>query len=119
MSAQLEALARALGLVWCYYDGAGRKQTAPPDSIRAVCTAMGYPAGNRAEIAASLEQAETGKTLPDWLEVEADSPAFLELPEPSDWILHCEDGSILEIPVTTMPIFRSTYSRPGRAPAPI
>jgi len=105
MSPVLHSLARALGLEWQYWDGAGQHQTAPDESLRAICAALGYDAWDDARAGDSLARLDAARAaclLPSWLVVDAQYDYWLGVnaPDGTDWQLSCDDGVLCTGQVT-------------------
>lgn len=136
----LHDLAALLGIVWKYWDGAGRHQEAPDETLRMVCEAMGHPARTERDAAASLateEARRNARLLPEFDVVEAERPAQIPLPggAPVKWRLELEDGQVFEgtaswlIDLPALPVgyhFLETQndrmallSAPARLPEPV
>lgn len=93
MSDALDRLAAAHGVVWHYWDGAGREQLAPPETRRAVLAALGVAAQTEAGVAAALAALDDRPRLPSWVVADADAPVQVTLPGVAEWQLTLEDGS--------------------------
>jgi 4-alpha-glucanotransferase len=101
MSEALEQLAGEAGLVWRYHDGSGKWREAPPQSLRAVLTALGYAADNDAmawESVHFLREDRARRRLPEWFVIAVGTRARVPLrgDGPADWRLHCDDGEYRE-----------------------
>ena len=97
MTEPFDALARTLGLVRRYRDGAGRMRVARRESLLAVLEAMGFPANSAAQAADSLSRATAPRSLPRWQVVEAGKPCRVPVSGgPLRWVLTCQDGSVRE-----------------------
>jgi 4-alpha-glucanotransferase len=100
--ANLEILASRAGLAVDWIDANGRPQRVTPDALRAVLKGLGHPAGNDADINASLlelERVQQDKHLPPLMTV--DSGEGLDLAryfEPDTLCrVNLEDGEALEL----------------------
>ncbi|MHC0054495.1 4-alpha-glucanotransferase [Actibacterium sp. D379-3] len=99
MSAALEALAEALGVVWRYWDGAGRYTEAPAETLRAVIGALGVSAADDGQVDASLAALWAGRAanpMPRWAVVTAGEAVHIPMPgDAAGWELHLEEGTVL------------------------
>lgn len=96
---QLHALAEAIGIAarWRDVDGAG--QTVTDASLAMIATALGYPAGSAAQVAASLDQVEAERRRPPAMIV---TEVGLPTPLPASLAraeLTGEDGATVALPV--------------------
>ncbi|WP_295474707.1 4-alpha-glucanotransferase [uncultured Pseudomonas sp.] len=95
---QLEKLATAVGVSVHWVDANARPQTVSPEVLCNVLEALGYPAGSREAIDASLQRLQTerhGGSAPPLLTVDADSPLNLSawFAPHTPFTLHLEDGA--------------------------
>ncbi len=87
MTDHLDALCRKLGIVWTYFDGAGRAVEAPPETRRALATALGYPADTEALAARQLGALDEGALHPFYVVTEGDATVL-----PPGAVLELEAG---------------------------
>jgi 4-alpha-glucanotransferase len=100
--ALLARLAAAAGILPDYWTLAGELRVTSPETMRAVLSAMGYPAGTTADIRESLlrhERARWERLLPA-ATVTRGGPVAITVPgalsaRTAQWRIVCEDGSIL------------------------
>ncbi|HEY1856432.1 4-alpha-glucanotransferase [Acidocella sp.] len=95
----LHELARAAGLQTAWRDVSGAEQIVSDDSLRAVLAALGFPAGNEADISDSLAtlRAETSQNSapPPLITAAAGEPIFMPGP-PGRYRLTLETGETVE-----------------------
>ncbi|QKV19586.1 4-alpha-glucanotransferase [Oricola thermophila] len=101
MTGALERLAAEAGLVWRYNDGSGLRREAPPESLRAVLSALGHDAGSDAAARESLRclrEERARRRVPEWFVLSPGRAARLPLSGggAAEWRLCCEDGEIRE-----------------------
>ncbi|HUD30627.1 MAG TPA: 4-alpha-glucanotransferase, partial [Novosphingobium sp.] len=102
---QLHVLAEAIGLARNWWTVEGLEQTVSDASLATIATALGYPAGSAAEIAASLDQVEHERARPPAMIV-AEAGAPIALP-PS--LAHARIAAVngaereLDLPGWTLP----------------
>ena len=79
MSAEdISRLAQRAGLLVEWDDAAGEHQITPPETLARVLGALGYPAGSRAEIAASLQRLDAeAAEIPPLVTADAGHPVVL------------------------------------------
>ena len=100
-SSALASLCEALGLAARYTDARGQEREVPPEALRALAAALGYPAADDAQARQSLARLrarETVRWLPPVHVVREGERVELRLGEgrgepPHRWRLQCESGS--------------------------
>ncbi|MEJ2457797.1 MAG: 4-alpha-glucanotransferase, partial [Novosphingobium sp.] len=111
---QLHALAEAIGLTRTWWDVDGAEQTVSDASLETIAAALGYPAGDAAQIARSLARVEAEHRQPPAMivtEVGLPTPLPVSLARAE---LTGEDGETVALPVehwTLPPVSTPGYYR--------